>query len=64
MLETTCINPFPHTPFWDRLKLKEAAEDNWHMAIERFYDTDCIENIVETGKIAHFEQFQLFNAFL
>ena len=24
------------------------------------FDTDCIENIVEKGKIAHFEQFHLF----
>ena len=23
-------------------------------------DTDCIENIVEKGEIAHFEQFHLF----
>ena len=30
------------------------------MAIIRFLDTDCIENIVEKGEIAHFEQFHLF----
>ena len=30
------------------------------MAIKGFYDTDCIENIVENGEIAHFEQFHLF----
>ena len=25
------------------------------------YDTDCIENIVEKGEIAYFEQFHLFS---
>ena len=23
------INPFPNTPFWDRPKFREAADDNW-----------------------------------
>ena len=27
------------------------------MAIEGFYDTDCIENFVEKSEIAHFKQF-------
>ena len=56
----TCINPFPNTPFWDHPKFKEAADDNWTVAIQRFKDTDYIENIVEKGEIAHFEQFHLF----
>ena len=30
------------------------------MAINGFKDTECIENIVEKGEIAHFEQFHLF----
>ena len=30
------------------------------MAIKEFNKTDCIENIVEKGEIAHFEQFHLF----
>ena len=30
------INPFPNTPFWDRPKLKETADDNWNVAIEGF----------------------------
>ena len=54
------FNPFPNTPLWDRPKFKEAADDNLNVAIKGFQDTDCIENIVEKGKIAHFEQFHLF----
>ena len=46
-------------PFWDCYKLKEAAEDTLNLAIKEFQDTDCIENIVEKDKIAHFEQFYL-----
>ena len=30
------------------------------MAIKGFQDTDCIQNIVEKGEIAHFELFYLF----
>ena len=30
------INPFPNTPFWDRPKFKETADDNWNVAIEGF----------------------------
>ena len=56
----TAFNPFPNTPFWDRPKFKEAADDNWNMAIKEFKDTDYIEKIVETGKIAHFDQFHPF----
>ena len=29
-------------------------DDNWNVAIKGFLDTDCIENIVEKGEIAHF----------
>ena len=29
-------------------------------AIKGFLETNCIENIVEKGEIAHFEQFHLF----
>ena len=54
------LNPFPKTPFWDRPKFKEGADDNWNVPIEGFKDTDCIENIVGKGEIAHFEQFHLF----
>ena len=28
--------------------------------LKGFKDTDCIENIVEKGEIAHFEKFHLF----
>ena len=33
---------------------------NLNVAIKGFQDTDCIENIVEKGEIAHLEQFHLF----
>ena len=54
------FNPFPDTPFWDRPKFIEAADDNSNAAIKGFQDTDCIENIEEKGEIAHFEQFHVF----
>ena len=30
------FNPFPNTPFWDCPKFKEAADDNWNVAIKGF----------------------------
>ena len=27
---------FPNTPFWNRPKFKEAADDNWNVAIKGF----------------------------
>ena len=30
------INPFPITPFWNRPKFKEAADDNWNVDIKGF----------------------------
>ena len=54
------VNPFLKTPFWDRPKFKEAADDKWNVANKGFQDADCIENIVEKGEIAHFEQFHHF----
>ena len=30
------LNPFPNTPFWDHPKFKEAADNNWNVAIKRF----------------------------
>ena len=44
----TRFNAFPNTPFWNRPKFKEAADDNWNVTIKGFQGTDCIENIVET----------------
>ena len=49
------INPFPDTPFLDRPKFKEAADNNWNVASKGIPDSDCIENIGEKGEIAHFE---------
>ena len=53
-------NSFPYSLFWDCLKFKEAADDNWNLDIKGFKDRDYIENILEKGKIAHFEPFHLF----
>ena len=25
------INPFPNSPFWDRPKFREGADDNWNV---------------------------------
>ena len=63
------INQFPNTPIWDRLKFKEAEDENWNEAIKGFKDTDCIEIIVGKGEIANSEQIHFFpqcfpNAFL
>ena len=55
------INPFPNTLFWDCPKFKEAADDNWNVAVKGFNNTHCIENIVKKGEIAHSEQFHLFS---
>ena len=55
-----CFNPFTNTPFWESPKFKEAADDNWNVAFKGFEDRYCIENILEKGEIAHFEQFHLF----
>ena len=30
------FNPFPNTPFLGRSKFKEAADDNWNVAIKGF----------------------------
>ena len=30
------INPFPCTPFWEGPEFKEAADDNWNVAIKGF----------------------------
>ena len=60
-LQNHRFNPFPIAPwFWDRPKFVEAADDNWNVTIKGFLDTDRIENIVEKGEIAYFEQFHLF----
>ena len=45
------VHQFPNTPFSDRPKFKEAADKNWNVAITGFWDTDCIENIVEKVKL-------------
>ena len=55
------VNPFPNKLIWNYSpEFKEGADDNWNVAIKWFKDTDHIENIVEKGEIAHFEQFHLF----
>ena len=32
----TVHNPFYNMPFWDHSKFKEAAGDNWNVAIKEF----------------------------
>ena len=54
------FNPFPITSFLDCPDSKDAADDNWNVAIKGFLDRDCIENIVEKDEIAHFEQIHLY----
>ena len=63
MIACTCrinVNLFSNTPFRDRPKFKKAADNNWNVAIKGIKDTGCIEEIVNKGEIAHFEQFHLF----
>ena len=59
-MQSGIVNPYSNTPFWDRPKFKEGADDNSNVAITRFQDADCIENIVGKGEIAQNEQFHLF----
>ena len=54
------FNTFPNAPFWGSSKCEEAADNNGNVVIQGFQDTDCIEDIVKIGKIAHIEQFHLF----
>ena len=54
------VNSFPNVPFWDRPKFNKVADDNRNVAIKGVYDTDCIENIVGKGEIAHLEQFHIY----
>ena len=54
------VYPFPNTPFWDRPKFKEAADDDWNVAIKGYKIVDCIENIMEICEIAQNEHVHLF----
>ena len=54
------FNPFLNTPFLDRPKFQEVADDNLNVANKGFKNTDCIENIVKKGEIAQNEQFHPF----
>ena len=45
--------------FRNSKKLQTTTEIT--LAIKGFWNTDCIENIVEKGEIAHFEQFHIFS---
>ena len=35
------VNPFPNTPFWDRPKFKDAADDSWLSAFSPFFQNVC-----------------------
>ena len=59
------LNPFPNTPFWNSPKFKEAADNNWNVAIKGFLDRDSMEKNVEKVEIDHLDNFTLFhNVFL
>ena len=34
------LKPFPNTPFRDRPKFKEAADDNYNVGVKGFKDID------------------------
>ena len=55
------VNPFPNTPFWDCPKFKEAAENNWNVAIKDFKMQETFWKKVKLLKMSNFTFFH--NAF-
>ena len=51
------LYPIPNTPFET---VPKKLRQQLKCGFKAFLDTDCIENIVETGEIAHFEKCHLF----
>ena len=60
MLETTCIKPLPDEEILDRSKLKESKDDNFEFDENSRKFSKRVENIVDKGEIARYEQFLLF----
>ena len=53
--------PFPKQQVLDLSKLKEYADDNFKFDENDRKFSKWVENTVEKGKIAHYEQFLLFS---
>ena len=56
----SCFKPFPKRQILDSFKLKEFADDNVIFNENGRTISKQIENIVEKGEIARYEQFALF----
>ena len=56
------FNPFPNDKFYTS-KLKEFAEDNFKLDVNRRKFSQWVENTVGKGEIACSEQFFLFPVF-
>ena len=54
------FNPFPNHKFSDTSKLKQFANDNFKFDENGRKFSKLVENIVEKGEIARYEQFLLF----
>ena len=52
--------PFPKRQILDFPKLKESADDNFKFDKNGREFSNWVENTVEKGEIAHYEQFLLF----
>ena len=42
-LDNFLFNPFPNTPFWDHPKFKDAADDNWNVAVNPLPDDKILD---------------------
>ena len=56
-----CLNSFPKGQILDFSKLKEFADDNFKFERNGRKFSKWIENTVEKGEIARYEQFLLFS---
>ena len=48
------------THYFETVPNSKKLQTTTEMSLLKDFNTDCIENIVEKGEIAHFEQFHLF----
>ena len=56
----TLSNPFPNDKILDSSKLKQFADDNFKFVENGRKLSKQVENTVEKGEIARYEQFFLF----
>ena len=54
------FNPFPNDKFLDTSKFKEFADNNFKCDDNSRKFSEWVENTVEKGEIAHYEQCLLF----